>query len=363
LKPSPSIPATTHNIGSAPGDLHLPANLLYDGPPRIRVFRYSKEQYAVETIASAQDVPGPPTDGSMLWISIEGLADLELFRRLMTTFDIDALAMEDALSRRHRPKMEVHGDVTHFIGVDPMTGSLLRRVGMERVSLFLGKSWVISIEDAIGDTFDGVIKRLERRESRLRKNKPDLLFHALVDALADRFFPVIDKMSRILDGIDREVSAGSAKDVERRLHRTRKKLFRLREVVWPMKEAVGNLMIDDTARISESTRRYFRDASDHLLQIIEHLDSLREMAASVRDVHYSQMNARMNEIMRNLAVLSAVFMPMTFVVGVYGMNFDKMPELRWENGYYICLAVIAAIGVGFWFWFKRKKWIDVTETP
>ena len=363
MNPSSPVPATTHDIGSAPGDLRLPAVLLYDGPPRIRVFRYSKEQYTVETVASANDIPGPPTDGSMLWICIEGLADLELFRRLMTQFAIDALAMEDALSRRHRPKLEVHGDVTHFIGVDPMTGNLLRRDGMERVSLFLGKSWVLSIEDEIGDTFDAVIKRLERRESRLRKNKPDLLFHALIDALVDRFFPVMDRISRGLDRIDREVSGTTAKGVERRLHRARKKVFQLRGVVWPMKEAVGNLMIDDTARISESTRRYFRDASDHLLQIIEQLDSLREMAASVRDVHYSQMNARMNEIMRNLAVLSAVFMPMTFVVGVYGMNFDTMPELRWENGYYICLAVIAAIGIGFWFWFKRKKWIDVTETP
>jgi magnesium transporter len=244
-----------------------------------------------------------------------------------------------------------------------MTGNLLRRVGMERVSLFLGKSWVISIEDVPGDTFDVVIRRLERRESRLRKNKPDLLFHALVDALVDRFFPVIDKLSRILDTIDREVSAGTATNAERRLHRTRKKIYRLREVVWPMKEAVGNLMVDDTARIAESTRRYFRDASDHLLQVIEHLDSLRELATSIRDVHYSQLNARMNEIMRNLAVLSAVFMPMAFIVGVYGMNFERMPELRYENGYYICLAVIAAIGVAFWYWFKRKKWIDISNAP
>ncbi len=350
--------STAHDSGGRPpGELRLPSTLLYAGIPRVTVTSYSSTFVKGTVVQRLDQIPAAPTDGSILWVSVEGLADLGLFRFLEKHFRIHALAMEDALSRRHRPKIELHDEVTHFIGVDPLTGDASRREGIERVSIFLGKGWVLTIEDAPGDTFRNVHERLQREGSRLRTFGEDFLLEALIDTLVDRFFPVLDRISNRLDRLDHQVIAGTTRNLERDLHRVRKSLFRLREVAWPMKEAINALMVEDIPQMTERTRHYFRDVSDHLLQIIEHLDALRELATSIRDVHYSQMNMRMNDIMRNLAVLSAIFLPLTFIVGVYGMNFDFMPELKWEHGYYYCLGLILVVGVSAWVMFKRKSWV------
>ncbi len=345
-------------IGAPPGELRLPDELLYAGIPRVTVTIYDQAHVDSRTIQRLDEMPVDVEPGKVLWISVEGLADLGVFRHLMKTFGIHPLAIEDTLSRRSRPKTESHHDVINIIAVDPLTSDSNDLGNVELVSLFLGDGWVISVEDSPGDTFEAVHYRIRHPGSRLRRGGPDTLLQALVDTLVDRFFPVLDSFAERLEAADEAV--GTSADlvgVSQELHSLRQALQNLRRYAWPMREAVNALVRSDFKQINETLNPYFLDVSDHLAQVIDQVEMLREQATSIRDLHFSAVNTKMNEVMRNLTVVSTIFLPLTWIAGVYGMNFDAMPELHHPLGYFICLGVMVIVGAASFWWFRRRKWV------
>ncbi len=351
-------PRRQTRIGAPPGELRLPDELIYAGVPRVTVTIYDPATLVKRAAQRIEDVPSEAEPGKVTWISVEGLADLGIFRHLMRMFGIHPLAIEDTLSRRSRPKTEVHHDVINVIAVDPLTRDQEDFGNVELVSLFLGEGWVISVEDSPGDTFDAVHHRLKHAGSRLRRGGPDTLLQALVDTLVDRFFPVLDTFAARLEELD--ASVGELKElanVSQELHVVRQSLQNLRRYAWPMREAMNTLARGEFAQISDALYPYLTDVSDHLAQVIDQIEMSREQATAIRDLYFSAVNTRMNEVIRGLTVVSTIFLPLTWIAGVYGMNFDVMPELRQPAGYFICLAVMLAVGAGSYWWFHKKRWV------
>jgi magnesium transporter len=354
-----AVEALEARVGAPPGELRLPDELVYAGVPRVRITTYAVGAVETREAHTLDEIPLDAPPEGVLWIGVEGLADLGLFKHLMRVYGIHPLAMEDALSRRSQPKLDVHGEVVMLIGVDPLTPA--SRLGdVELVTLLLGDRWVISIEDAPGPTFDAVRRRIDTPGSRLRRGGADALFQALIDELVDRFFPVLDLIDERLEEIDDAAAGVKLKDVARsgmKLHAIRQSLQKLRRYASPLREAVSSLMRRELPHFDEKLRPYFVDVTDHLSQIVEHVETARELASSIRDLQLTFVNTRMNEIMRGLTVVSTIFLPLTFVAGIYGMNFTYMPELDEPWGYPAALALMLGIaGLTRWV-FKRKQWI------
>jgi magnesium transporter len=354
-----TAPEPDERVGAPPGELRLPDELVFAGVPRVRVTTYDAASVETREARSVAEIPTEPAPGRTLWISVEGLADLALLRHLQRSFGIHPLAMEDALSRQSRPKLEVHGDVVMMVAIDPLTPA--SRIGdVELVTIFVGERWIISIEDAPGETFDVVRKRIDVGASRLRRGTSDTLFQALVDNLVDRFFPVLDAIDERLEEIDDSVGDVRIEDVTRmskQLHDIRQTLQKLRRYAAPFREAVNAVLRRDLPHLDPSLHPYFIDVTDHLAQIVDHIETARELASSVRDLQFSVVNTRMNEIMRGLTVISTVFLPLSFIASVYGMNFKHMPEIDWTYGYPFALGIMFAVAAVSRWYFKRKKWI------
>jgi magnesium transporter len=353
---SPLAPPRKTRVGAPPGELRLPDEIMFAGVPRVTVTTY--DQHSIETtrVTRLEQLPIEPEAGKVLWIAIEGLADLGLFRYLQRTFGIHPLAIEDTLSRRSRPKTEAHHNIVNVIAVDPMTSDPANFGEVEIVSLFLGENWVISIEDSPGDTFEAVRHRLKHVGSRLRRGGADTLLQALIDTLVDRFFPVLDTFAERLEELDETVGENTTAAISHELHEIRQALQRLRRYAWPMREAVNALTRSGYSSISDTLYPYLMDVSDHLAQVIDQVEMLRELATAIRDLHFSALNMKMNEIIRGLTVVSTIFLPLTFLAGMWGMNFKHMPELDWKWAYPAVWITMISVGIAMYVWFKRKRW-------
>jgi magnesium transporter len=353
---SPLAPPRKTRVGAPPGELRLPDELMFAGVPRVTVTTYDNSSLETTRVTRLEQLPAEPEAGKVLWISIEGLADLGLFRYLQRTFGIHPLAIEDTLSRRSRPKTEAHHNIVNVIAVDPMTSDPANFGEVELVSLFLGDNWVISIEDSPGDTFEAVHHRLKHVGSRLRRGGADTLLQALIDTLVDRFFPVLDAFNERLEELDETVGEDTTAALSHELHEIRQALQRLRRYAWPMREAVNALTRSGFVNISDTLYPYLMDVSDHLAQVIDQVEMQRELATSIRDLHFSALNMKMNEIIRGLTVVSTIFLPLTFLTGIYGMNFDHLPYSDKAWAFWLFFAMMVALGGAMYVWFKRKRW-------
>ena len=338
-----TTPEPDARVGAPPGELRLPDELVYAGVPRVRATVYDADAMETTEIRHFSEIPPEAPPGKTLWVAVEGLADLSLFKVLQRNFGIHPLALEDAISRRSRPKLDLHGDVVMMIAVDPLTPA--SRIGdVELVTLFLGDGWVLTIEDAPGETFDAVRRRIGTPGSRLRRGGSDML-----DAIDER-----------LENLDDSVDSVRLEDVARmskKLHDIRQSLQKLRRYAAPLREAVNGILRRDLPHIDVKLHPYFIDVTDHLAQIVDHIETARELASSVRDLQFSFVNTRMNEIMRGLTVISTVFLPLSFIASLYGMNFDYMPETKWTYGYPFAIGLMFVVAAFARWFFKKKRWI------
>lgn len=353
---SPLAPPRRTRVGAPPGELRLPDELMFAGVPCVTVTTYDQNGIQSARVTRLEQLPVEAETGKVLWIAIEGLADLGLFRYLQRTFGIHPLAIEDTLSRRSRPKTEAHHNIVNVIAVDPMTSDPANFGEVELVSLFLGENWVISIEDSPGDTFEAVRHRLKHVGSRLRRGGADTLLQALIDTLVDRFFPVLDTFAERLEELDESVGEETTAALSHELHEIRQALQRLRRYAWPMREAVNALTRSGYANISDTLYPYLLDVSDHIAQVIDQVEMLRELATAIRDLHFSALNMKMNEIIRGLTVVSTIFLPLTFLTGIYGMNFGHLPFSDSAAAFWIFVALMMLAGLSMYVWFKRKRW-------
>jgi magnesium transporter len=301
-------------------------------------------------------VPGPGE--GVLWVNVDGLHDVALLEKLGTTMGIHPLVMEDVASVGQRPKLEEYEDHL-FIVIHLLTaGGTPVRVTDEQVSFIVGPRSIFTFQEDIGDVFDSVRERIRTGKGRVRERGSDFLAYALIDAVVDSCFQILEQMGEAAEDIEMEVLAERPdQEAMRRVHELKRELLVLRRSIWPLREMMASLLRVESPLIEESTRVYLRDVHDHSYQLIETVEILRDIASGMRDLYLSSVSQRTNEVMKVLTVISSIFIPLTFIAGVYGMNFLNMPELVHPWGYPATLLVMLLVAVGLLWYFRRKRWI------
>lgn len=326
----------------------------------LRVLSYGAEDCEDLTLSGVDGLEGLAGKRPVLWVDVVGLGDIELLRKLGERFGLHPLALEDVVNTHQRPKAEQYPDQLFLVGREVVLGE---RLETEQISLFLGKGYVLSFQETAQDCFDPIRERIRKRGGRICGRGADYLAYALLDSLVDSYFPIVEAFGERLEAVDEVVLEGRGREVLPMLHDVKRDLTALRRVAWPIREALFQIVRDQNPIITDDTRLYLRDCADHTTQIMDLIETDREMCSDLMDMHLSATSYRLNEVMRVLTVIATIFIPLTFLAGVYGMNFDtksspwNMPELHWKYGYAAFWAVCIGVAVFMLFTFKRLKWI------
>ena len=355
-----------HLPGTEPATLATP-NDVSNTAPRLRYTRYDREILEEKEVSSVADIPDPTPTGPVLWVELDGLTNLDMLRDLGSKFGFHSLALEDVLNLGQRPKVEPYEDHLFLIAQmisDEESGAVSR----EQVSMFLGKGFLVTIEeDPITDTFHPIHERLRLARGMIRKMGADYLAYALLDAIVDHKFPLLEKLGESLDELDDQVVANPSIQHVHELHDCKRLLTHLRRFVWPEREVISALLHDETGLVRKESKVYLRDCYDHTVQIMDLIESYRDVATTNMDMYLSSVGMRTNEIMRVLTVISSIFIPLTFLAGIWGMNFQNekdgetfplnMPELHHRLGYPLALGLMLLIALFQVYYFRRKKWL------
>jgi len=341
-------------VGSTPGALAPPEG---EPAPKLHAMWYDTERHGERPLASPAEIAALVADKSVTtWIDIEGLGNLDVLREIGRLLDLHPLALADIVNVPQRPKVELYGDRLLFIG-HMVFLNLAGEIEFEQVSIVLGPGWVVSFQEKPGDVFDPVRARIRSQQMRIRRMQADFLAYALVDAIVDGYFVVIEKIGDELDALEDEVMEKPTRGTLEHLHAIRRLLLQLHRIQWRQRDAVATLWRDESFPICEAVRVFLRDAHDHAFVVLDSIETYRDLSVSLMDVYLSSASNRLGEVMKTLTLVSTVFIPLTFLVGVYGMNFDVMPELRWRLGYPVTWAVMIAIGGAILLYFRRKGWL------
>jgi len=345
--------------GDAPGILVPPP----DSPkPELTLFAYGADQLVEKRIAGPEELAAIRQRFPVVWLNVDGFGDTALLQRIADLFHLHPLAMEDVVHVDQRAKVEEYdGTLFTVVRMVYCDGGDLET---EQLTLFLGKDFVVTFQERPGgDSLNPVRERLRKNSGKIRRSGPDYLMYALVDAVVDGYFPVVEKFGDKLDDLDAAVDDPRNRRTMKSIHDVRAGLLLLRRAAWPHREALQNLQRDTHELISADTRVYLRDCYDHVIQIIDVLETYREMCSDMRDLYLTGVGNRTNEIMRVLTIMSTIFIPLSFIASVYGMNFNtersrfNMPELNWMYGYPFALAVMATTALGLVGYFLRKGWL------
>lgn len=328
-------------------------------PPELRVVEYGPDSYDTRVVNTVAELPAAGlNDGKVRWIEFNGLGDIEALRALGEKYGLHPLALEDVVHSGQRPKAEGYEGQLFIVAQMIYRDTADDRLVGEQVSMFLLPGLLITIqEDPKCDVFDPVRERARVGRGYIRKLGADYLAYALLDAIIDHGFPILECIGEGLEDIEDEMLARPTKACVAKLHDYRRTLVHLRRAIWPERDLVNALLHDESALISKETKIFLRDAYDHAVRVMDLVESYRDLTASLLELYLSAVSQRTNEIMRVLTVISAIFIPLTFVVGIYGMNFDFMPELRQPWGYFTCLGIMLCVALGELWWFKRKGWL------
>ncbi len=324
---------------------------------RITVIDYDEQNYQMkeaETVDECFPFKETPT---VTWINVEGVHDAEVIGRIGQCFGIHSLILEDIMTTAQRPKMEDTGGYIYIVLRMLSFHARRREVQSEQVSLILGPNFVISFQEAGGDVFDPVRERIRTGKGRVRKMGPDYLAYSLIDAVVDNYFIILENLGERVEALEEELISDPKRETLHALHVLKREMIYLRKSVWPLREVISGLERAESGLIKEPTGIFFRDVYDHTIQVIDTVETYRDMLSGMLDIYLSSISNRMNEVMKVLTIIATIFIPLTFLAGVYGMNFKFMPELEWRWGYFAILAVMVAVGVLMIFFFRRKKWM------
>ncbi|MBM3963014.1 MAG: magnesium/cobalt transporter CorA, partial [Planctomycetes bacterium] len=320
-------------VGASPGTIAPPPDAL---PLELSAIAYGRGGVTEKRGATLAEIQALRRLGGVVWIDVVGLADPTMLRALGAEFDLHRLAVEDVANVGQRAKVEDYDEHTFVV---------LRMIDAqhptetEQLAMFVGPDYVLTFQERPGDCFQMVRQRLRDPHGQMQKRGSDYLGYALLDAVVDGYFPTLERLDDRIEQIEHEILAEKQpKDAVAGLHAVRRALLELRRAVWPLREATSALLRGEGRNFSADVRPYLRDVHDHIVQLIDLLENQRELTSSLLDLHLSHVNHRLNEVMKLLTIISTIFIPLTFLVGVYGMNFDWMPELRVWWGYPACMA-------------------------
>ena len=295
----------------------------------------------------------PPT---ISWVNIVGLSDETFIEKVGAHFGLNPLILEDIVNTQQRPKIDEYED--YIFGAFRMlyVNDDNELVG-EHVALVLMKNCVLVFQELDEDVFNGVRDRLSAKSGRIRTRDSDYLFFALLDSIIDNYFVVLENVGHKIEVLEEEVYENPNREVARRIQQLKKEVLKIRQWIYPVKELVGRLIDSESSLIHKDTKLFLRDAHDHSYEINESLQIYREMTMSLMEMYMSNMSNKMNEVMKVLTIMASIFIPLTFIAGIYGMNFDHMPELHWEYGYYLVWGIMIALFVIMLIYFKKKHWL------
>lgn len=354
MSPKPRRPTI---VGASPGTIEPPHGSPH---PRITFIGYSPDDCLETEVTSVADLGAMAEAWSVAWINVDGLGNARTLEELSELFALHPLAMEDAVHTTQRPKTEDFEE--HLFATSRMV-TLDDDLESEQLAVFIGRGVVITIQEHPGDCLEPVRQRIRRNRPRIRGSGADYLAYAILDAVVDGYFPVLETIADGLEDLEERIGDAPSHETIHALQRTKRQLRRLRRYMWPQRELFNQLMADEHGFIQDETRVYLRDCADHALRILDLLESYREWSADLTDFALSVMSNRMNDVMRVLTTIATVFIPLTFIAGIYGMNFDpdasslNMPELRWRWGYPAVWTVMLVTGVALLWWFRRRGWL------
>ncbi len=348
--------------GASPGTLHAAPDTLQ---PVIQVIAFNGDRMVEQPVDDVDQLSHVLDETMVTWINVDGLGDAKTIRKIGERFGLHSLALEDVINVHQRAKVEPYSDHL-FIVTRQIVLTASEHLESEQISIFLGKNYVVTFQQRPGDCFDPVRERIRTSRGRIRSAGADYLAYALIDAVIDSYFPVVEKFADHLEELEDQVAMRQSPDVIDRIHEVRNDLLLLRRSVRPHRDALNELVRDEHPLIGSETRVFLRDCYDHTIQLIDLLEVYREMCADLRDYYLSIVSNRMNEVMKVLTIIATIFIPLGFIAGLYGMNFNtslpgNMPELNIPYGYVGAIAMMSLVAVGMLVFFWRSGWIGSSK--
>ena len=324
---------------------------------RITLLHYDESQVQERVLESVdQCVPFHQT-ASVNWINLDGLSQIEVLEKFGKEFKLHPLVLEDILHTEQRPKLEDHGDYIYIVLRMLSYNAQRRAIDSEQMSLVLGHNFVLSFQEEPGDVFDAVRMRIRNAKGQIRKFGADYLLYALLDAVVDQYFVILEELGDDIEALEEEVLAHPRADVLQTLHRLKREMIYLRKAVWPLREIINVLARDDSSLVQKHTLIYLRDLYDHAIRVMDTVETFRDLISGMADIYLSSLSNRTNVVMKLLTVITTIFMPLTLLTGIFGMNFKYIPGLTEPWGFFAVMAAMVIISVTMLTLFRRKKWI------
>jgi len=329
----------------------------------VTVIDYDQETIEARTIDDPAECAAYRHTPSVTWINVDGLHQVEVIEGICRCFSLHPLTVEDILNTTQRPKVDLFDHYLYLVVKVHTFDPASHVFEAEQVSMVLGEGFLITFQEKPGDCFDSVRHRLQANKGRIRKLGPDYLLYALLDAITDNTFTVLENVGEEIESLEEELLTAPVKATLHRLHALKRELLVLRRATWPLREVINALLRDEIEFISDSIGLYLKDLYDHTIQVIDTLETLRDIVSGMTDIYLSSVSNRTNEIMKVLTIFAAIFIPLTFIAGVYGMNFNpeaspwNMPELNWRFGYPFALGLMLLTAMAMFWLFRKKKWL------
>ena len=345
-----------------------PGTLVHVGEKKVEAVKisyldYDERNFQERQVSKIEECFPFKTTPTVTWINIDGLHDVEIIEKLGNQFELHPLILEDVLHTEQRPKYEDFDNYIFVVLRMLQYNEQIQDIESEQVSLILGTNFVISFQERVGDVFDSVRERLRNAKGKIRKMGSDYLAYALLDAIVDSYFVILEKVGERIESMEEELVVNPKEKTLQQIHTMKREMISLRKSIWPLREVISGLQRSESSLIAETTGIYLRDIYDHTIQVIDTVESFRDMVSGMLDIYLSSISNKMNTVMKVLTIIATIFIPLTFIAGIYGMNFNpekspwNMPELNWYWGYPVVWLVMAVIAVIMLIYFKRKKWL------
>jgi magnesium transporter len=342
--------------GASPGTLVHVGERKIDRA-RISLMAYDRDTITCTELESIAALPTLDVDGGKtVWLNIDGLHDVALIETIGGRFGIHPLTLEDILQTGQRPKAELFDSYMYMVLKELQYRETDAVLTSEQISFILLPGILISFQEAVGDVFDGVRERLKKGKGRIRSLGSDYLAYALMDAIVDQYFVILEKIGQEIESVEEELTDSPTPRTMQRIHELRHEFIYLRKQIWPLREVINTLSKEDSGIFQEKTRLFLRDVYDHTIQVVDTIESYRDILSGFLDLYLSIVSNKLNEVMKVLTIISTIFIPITFIAGVYGMNFKYMPELDWAWGYFGAWGVILTVVGIMIVYFKKKNW-------
>ncbi|MFH2219657.1 MAG: magnesium/cobalt transporter CorA [Pseudomonadota bacterium] len=324
---------------------------------RITVMDYDGDRFLEQELAAVEDAFHYKDRSTTTWLNIDGIHDIELIEKIGVHFGIHPLTLEDVLNTGQRPKAEEFEEYIYLVFKMLYLDEAEEEVRSEQISLILGQNILLSFQETKDDVFAPVRERIRKGKGRIRKSGGDYLAYALIDAVVDHYFVVLEKMGTRIESLEDELTGQPASDTLQAIHEVKRELIYLRKQVWPLRELIGKVIKGDFSLIGDPAVVFYQDVYDHAIQVMDTVESYRDVLSGIQDLYLSAISNRMNEVMKVLTIIATIFIPITFVAGIYGMNFKYMPELDWQYGYFAVWGIIGIVVVCMLLYFRSRKWI------